>query len=223
VHDPTGYLVSFTGSSNPAGGAPNHLTSLTFPTAAGVYTLNAYPNDFGSLASYVNYRGVNIQGRTNGTISTDTFDLDLNITCGGGCGSLAAPCCPPDPVLMGLVARLVNAVDLIQRQSVPFGYVPGTVHAGLTGSNVLAVQGLIGAKVDVTTLPAHFGVAAGTPAEHFDLGWLTWGTADGYPQSERIEHNPQLSLPARAGAFTDLAYNLAAGVVATITELKREP
>jgi len=66
-------------------------------------------------------------------------------------------------------------------------------------------------------------VTFGSPDEHFDLGFLTFGTPDGYPTSIRIDHNPQLALPARCGAYTDLAYTLHPGVVATITELRREP
>jgi len=48
-------------------------------------------------------------------------------------------------------------VTLIQRQAAPFGYVPGAIHAGLTGTGVIAIQGLIGCKVDITTLPTQLG------------------------------------------------------------------
>jgi len=64
---------------------------------------------------------------------------------------------------------------------------------------VIAIQGLIGCKVDITTLPTQLGVTFGSPDEHFDLGFLTFGTPDGYPTSIRIDHNPQLALPARCG------------------------
>jgi hypothetical protein len=114
-------------------------------------------------------------------------------------------------------------LTLIQRQAVPFAYVSKTVHSGLSGAGSISVQGLLGVKLECTTIPSSLGVAGTSPAEHFDLGWITWGTADGYPQSVRIEHSPQLSLPARASAFTSIAYDLHPGVVATITELQREP
>jgi len=48
--------------------------------------------------------------------------------------------------------QLMAMVTLIQRQAAPFGYVPGAIHAGLTGTGVIAIQGLIGCK-SVTTLP----------------------------------------------------------------------
>jgi hypothetical protein len=133
------------------------------------------------------------------------------------------PVSPPDPQTDGLLRQILNLVTLIQRQAVPFAYVPGTVHSGLSGAGTISIQGLIGAKVAVTTLPAALGVEGTTPAEHFDLGWITFATADGYPSSYRLEHNPQLMLPARCGAYTEIDYDLHPGVVVTITELKREP
>lgn len=137
-------------------------------------------------------------------------------------GGTSQPCCPPDAATQSLLDSILRMVTLIQRQSVPFAYVPGTAHTALSGAGAIAVSGLIGALIDVTTLPASYGSRGTSPAEHFDLGFITWGTADGYPSSVRIEHDPQLSLPARCSAFTELAYDLAPGVVVTITELHRE-
>lgn len=114
-------------------------------------------------------------------------------------------------------------VTLIQRQSVPFAYVPSTAHVGLSGAGTLAISGLLGAKIAVTTLPSALGRQSTTPEEIFDAGFITFGTPDGYPSSFRLEHNPQLILPARCSAFTQLAYDLHPGVVITITELRREP
>ncbi len=138
-------------------------------------------------------------------------------------GSTSQPCCPPDPGLIALISSIALQVDLIQRQVVPFGYIASTSHAGLTGAGVITVSGLIGARVDTTTMPTQLGRAGTSPEEFFDVGFLTWGTADGFERSARIEHDPQLSFPPSAGAFTRLAYDLHSGVVATITELVREP
>lgn len=114
-------------------------------------------------------------------------------------------------------------VTLIQRQSVPFAYVPSTAHAGLSGAGTLSISGLLGVKIAVTTLPGAIGRKSTTPEEIFDAGFITFGTPDGYPSSYRLEHHPQLILPARCSAFTQLAYDLHPGVVITITELLREP
>jgi hypothetical protein len=133
------------------------------------------------------------------------------------------PCCPPDSTLRAEIDQILATVNLIQRQIVPFAYVAGTAHTALSGAGTISVQGLLGAKVDITTLPASLGRTGTSPLELFDAGWITWGTADGYPHSVRVEHDPQISLPVRCSAFTSLAYDFHPGVVATITELKREP
>lgn len=156
--------------------------------------------------------------------NTYQCNMEILIYCNGdqpGVGS--TPCCPPDTATLAYLDNIHKLVTLIQRQAVPFAYVASTSHAGLSGAGTLSIQGLLGVKVVVTTLPSSYGVSGSSPAEHFDLGYLTFGTTDGYPHSIRLEHSPQLMLPARASVFTDLAYDLAPGVVVTITELLREP
>lgn len=155
--------------------------------------------------------------------TTDTVTVKVDTYCGGAPGSLVVPCCPPDPELRAQVSQVLELVTLMQRQLAPFAYIASTVHSGLTGDGSFSIQGLLGVKVALTTVPSSLGVADGTPEEHFDLGFITFGTADGYPHSIRLEHNPQLALPARCSAYTSLAYTLHPGVVATITELVREP
>lgn len=142
---------------------------------------------------------------------------------GAGPGTVITPCCPPDPVLQNRLDALLAMVTLIQRQIVPFAYVSGTSHAGLTGTGSFAISGLLGVKVALTIDSTALGVRAGTPAELFDRGFVTLGTADGYPSDYRLEHNPTIILPPRCSAFTTLGYTLHSGVTATITELVREP
>jgi len=90
------------------------------------------------------------------------------------------------------------AMVTLIRQAAPFGYVPGAIHAGLTGTGVIAIQGLIGCKVDITTLPTQL-CDLRLARRTFRPRFLTFGTPDGYPTSIRIDHNPQLALPARCG------------------------
>lgn len=137
--------------------------------------------------------------------------------------SPAVPCCPPDPNLVGLLAQIQNTVTLIQRQMVPFGYILGTAHPGLSGAGAISISGLIGVKVAVTTLPGSYGVEGTSPPEYFDLGFITFGTADGFPSAFRLTRNRQIMTPRFCSAYTDLDYDLAPGIVVTITELKREP
>ena len=143
--------------------------------------------------------------------------------CNGTNPGAQSPCCPPDPATQNALDELLRMVTLIQRQLVPFGYILGTTHAGLTGAGTIDISGLLGAKIDPTTIPGSYGRQGTTPEEFFELGWVTFGSPDGYPSSYRVEHDPQLLLPARCSAYTTLAYDLAPGVELTITEVSREP
>lgn len=179
-----------------------------------VVTLPVWPNSDECVITVTGSTGT---GASTGSWAVDVYCADQKP------GVQQSPCCPPDPVLTARVNQILDMVTLIQRQAVPFGYVSGTSHSGLTGNGSFSVSGLLGCKVDMTTIPSSYGSAVGTPTEHFDLGFVTFSTPDGYPSSLRLEHQPSFFLPARCGAYTALAYTLAPGVVATITELLREP
>lgn len=155
-----------------------------------------------------------------------TGRVDVDVYCngaqpGGGGGAILQPC-PPDPIVTGLLSQILELVALIQRQKVPFAYVPGARHNGLTGNGQFAVQGIIGASVIITTLPPYLGNLAGDPPELFDVGFVTLGTVDGWHRSVRIDHSPTLVLPVE-GSETLLGYSLAPGVVVDVLELRREP
>jgi len=113
-------------------------------------------------------------------------------------------------------------VELIQRQGVPFGYVTGAVHPGLTGDGSFDVADILGLAVNCTTIPGYLSFNAGTPDEHLFLGRLNLGTLDGWAPRLVLVDQPQLFLGV-SGALTVVGYSLAPGVVATITELRREP
>jgi len=157
--------------------------------------------------------------------STDTWRVHIEGYCNvpPGGTSTTTVCCPPDPTLLAMLTRLQQAVELIQRQAVPFSYVYGDNHAGLSGDGEISVQGLIGVSVDVTTLPASYGRASGTPERLFDVGFVTLGTDDGWSSTRRIDSDGALVLPGAAGVFTRVGYSLAPGVQVAIRELVREP
>ncbi len=147
----------------------------------------------------------------------------VNFYCGSAPGASATPCCPPDPIMVGQVQQILNMVTLIQRQAAAFGYVYGANHASLSGDGDIAVSGLLGCSVDVTTLPSQYGSAAGDPDELFGLGWISMGTADGIVQRRRLDADGILFLPGLGGVFTSINYALSPGVVVSIRELVREP
>ena len=113
-------------------------------------------------------------------------------------------------------------MNLIQRQLAPFAYVHGTVHTGISGNGQLAVSGLLGVAVDVTTLPARAGRTSGDPDQLYDVGWINVGTADGFGPRQFISSNPFILRPV-PGDMTLIGYSIPADVVVTITELVREP
>jgi hypothetical protein len=211
--------------------------SLLGWTAAGTLILNSSTVLVGQAAHGTNPRHVTVtptaglayiygEGRAafGSTPWTQHGTLDVSFYCGGATPGQPLPsCCPPDPTLTGMLTQILNYVTTIQRQAVPFGYVLGASHTGLSGAGALSISGLLGVKVAITTLPSSYGVEGTSPPEHFDLGWLTFGTADGFPSAFRLTRNPEFLTPARCSVYTDLDYDLAPGVVVTITELLREP
>lgn len=120
------------------------------------------------------------------------------------------------------LAAVLSDVTLVQRQGVPFAYIRGTAHVGLIGLGDFTVSGLIGLAVDFTTIPPIYPPIAGDPATYHKLAKITIGTMDGWERSWHATHDPYLILPI-VGAITKVGYNLPDGIVATITELVREP
>jgi len=180
--------------------------------SGGPYTINH---------STARYLSVITQHVASGIAVDGVVDYQLEIGCSGASSS-GLDCCS-DPSVIALLSQLMQQVNLIQRQQVPFAYVPGSAHSGLTGTGEITVQGLLGALVELTTVSTVVGEESGTPDQTFEAGWIAWGNADGFSAREFITNESLLSLPPLAGQYTRLGYTLSVGVVATITELVREP
>jgi hypothetical protein len=172
----------------------------------------ALPASFGSMADVDAFAGKS---------NSDSWRTVTRIYC--GIGQLAPQNCCSDPAVQAYLETILRTVTLTQRQAVPFAYLTGTVHSALTGNGDFAVQGLVGAKLQPTVFPPSLGTITADPTEYFDMGWFSWGTADGFDQRIRLTHSPQISTPARAAVYTRLAYSFPPGVTVTLTELIREP
>jgi hypothetical protein len=122
-----------------------------------------------------------------------------------------------------MLDHIVKQVDLIQRQNVPFAYVPGVLHSGLTGAGQFGVSGILGLKITFTTVPSSAGVSIGNPNNLWNLGWINVGSVDGWQPRVWLSDNPQILFPNDMGAMTLLGFSLLPGVVANVLELKREP
>jgi hypothetical protein len=120
------------------------------------------------------------------------------------------------------IGWLRGDVTLIQRQGVPFGYQFGTVHSALSGNGAWTIADLLGLAVTFSSIPAGHVTGSTDPPTYHQLGKISLGTVDGWRRSWQPTHSPYLILPI-TGAFTRLGYTFSDGVVATITELIREP
>jgi len=114
-------------------------------------------------------------------------------------------------------------VTLIQRQAAPFSYINGASHSGLSGQGHIDVQGLIGVSVNLTTTPGRIGSVDGDPDTLFDVGWINLGTGDGSGRRLFVSSDPWVYFPNSAALITRVGYTFQPDVVATITELIREP
>lgn len=170
------------------------------------------------------YLGV-FYGPTSTPTPAFTWDALVEVYCGttptSGGGPVPTPC-QTDPSIQLVLSQILQLLTLVQRNAVPFAYVGGASHTGLTGAGVLTIPSLQGVKITLTTQPTYIGEEFGDPLELFEVGWFAWGTTDGYLGRELISHNPQLSFPAKAEQYTRLGYSLNPGVVATIQELYAE-
>lgn len=209
----TGSFFTDAASNTAIGGAPSTQSVIT--TGAQTITLRQ------AVPATARYWKLFAQSIT--TNISDQVRIQINGGCNGDQPGAPTNPCLPDTTILDLLAELRAQVDLIQRQSVPFGYVTSTVHTGLSGAGALSIADLIGIKLAVTTLPSPYGVEGTSPPQHFDLGYLTFGSTDGFQQPYRLTRNPQVIFPPLCGLFTDLDYDLSPGVVVTLTELLREP
>jgi hypothetical protein len=120
------------------------------------------------------------------------------------------------------VSEVKDDVALIQRQKVPFAYIPGALHTGLTGAGTIVVGQVLGLSVITTAMPGYFSSDLAPVASWFKIGELSWGTANGWSARRIVTHNPHLFLDLDAD-ITEVAFLFEPGVTANILELVREP
>jgi len=113
-------------------------------------------------------------------------------------------------------------VDLIQRQKVPFSYISGALHSGLTGAGTFDVAAILGLSVNASAIPSTLSASMAPVNSYFRLGELSLGTDDGWERRIVVTHDPHLVLEI-GGHITKVAYLFEAGVTADVLELVREP
>lgn len=183
---------------------------------------SVYTDDFATAAVGVIYASVELSTNAVGT-ATDLAFVQAEVFCGGPPGSPQVPCCPADQFQTAMMQKILDYVTLLQRQLAPFAHVLGATHAALSGQGTLGVNGLLGVKLELTTIPASYGVEVGSPDFHFDVGWLSVMTPDGLIDERRISAQTTQWMPRLMSDATVVGYSLSPGVVGTLTELVREP
>jgi hypothetical protein len=135
----------------------------------------------------------------------------------------AASCCGPDASLTDLITQVKDAVTLLQRYEVPFAYVSGAAHSGLSGSGSFTVPtGLLGLRLELTAVGSEVGETLASPDFVSGAGWWSVETVDAVIDERRIRHADQTWFPRFMPTVARVGYSLAPGTVARITELETE-
>jgi hypothetical protein len=197
----------------------NNTTVLhtdTVTATPGQTVTRSFPVVANANKVFLSYVGAG--GTGNSFITNSVFDIY--------CGNSTAPSqtnpCGPDPTTVALLNAIMQLVTLIQRQIVPFSYISGTTHSGLTGTGELNVQGILGVKVLPSSIPNSAGIVVGDPDTLWLDSWINWGNADGWTERQFLTNSPFVSMPRLASQFTKLGYSLRPGLTVDITELVRE-
>jgi hypothetical protein len=149
--------------------------------------------------------------------------VKAQVFCGSAGPGVGSTPCPPDPLTQALLQAILAMVTLIQRQQVPFAYVPGASHLALSGKGEISVQGLWGAKITPSNVPPGTGVDIGDPDTLWLDSWINWGNADGWSAREFLRSAPYISTPNFAGQYTKIGYSLEPQLTVDLVELVREP
>jgi hypothetical protein len=115
-------------------------------------------------------------------------------------------------------------ITLIQRQAVPFAWITGTAHSGLTGTGSFSVQGILGLRVTYTAVPSYWGISSDNPNRYIPApGSVAFAFAAGGSEDTRwVNVDDQVILQLGDATATQVRYHFKPGITATVTELLRE-
>jgi hypothetical protein len=157
----------------------------------------------------------------------ETYALEYSFFCSpAGPAAPLADCCPPDPILMAQLQRIINLLNGLQLGTAPpplSALVETAVHAGLhDGGSILLAGNTIAVKLTITTDNPSLPIGAGVPPYLFSRGYIVPIALEGPIRTNvRLVYNPQLYfLPDLADS---IGYQLGVGIIATLTELRAGP
>jgi len=147
----------------------------------------------------------------------------IDAFCGGSGLPTQNVTCPPDPTVLALLEQIMGLLTIVQRQSVPFAYIPGTVHGPLGASGEFNLDDIVlGLKIEVSSIDGTVGEQLLDPLRLFDVGWVSIGDADGFWCQTRVTNPSMLYFPKFAGSATKVGWTSTSNARLTITELLRE-
>lgn len=183
---------------------PGETKTINWTVASGANSISDTSNGIG--------------GTGNSTMTNSRID----VFCSGSGSPIQTSQCAPDPNTQALLQAILTITTLIQRQIVPFSYISGATHLGLTGTGELTLQGVLGVKITPTSTPASAGLVVGDPDTLWLDSWINWGNADGWTERQFLTNSPFVSMPRLASQFTKLGYSLRPSLTVDIVELVRE-
>lgn len=126
--------------------------------------------------------------------------------------------------MQGSLAVTRSQVDLLQRYKLPFAYIVGATHPGISGTGTLSIpSALIGLLLTVRSQPAGVITSPGVPVYERDLGWVSVLDRNGFIDEKRLTRSTQLWFPPIMSDATSVGYSLNDSVTIDISELEAEP
>lgn len=153
-------------------------------------------------------------------VSTDTGISWAEVFCPSSTD--VQPCCPPDPATQQYLDNIMRLLVAMQRNYMPFAYVRGATHSGLSGTGSFAISRLIGVQVTITTIPPASTSMPGNPPYVRDLGWMSASEVDGMIEERRVSQQQFTWFPRLMPVADHVNYAFTPGTIANITELEAE-
>lgn len=139
-----------------------------------------------------------------------------------------SPCTDTD--VCQTLTRIVNTLTTINVSIQNNSYVQaepaytwGTLYSNITGNGEIPVSGILGVFVSYATLPNRVGTEIGDPNYLFDIGFITFGTADAWMQRQTITANPWITLPLHMQNVSRVGYSIPPDITCSIRLLVPVP
>jgi hypothetical protein len=118
----------------------------------------------------------------------------------------------------GTVVVTANVSNAMQSITAAFTQNAGALTHSVSGIGNFVIQSPGAIRVQLTGSFGSIGVARGNPVRYFEIGSVSFGTANGQMRNYYLQHADELIIAPFSNAST-LYYSLRSGLTATITEL----